>query len=63
MSTRRYLIKKILLVLITLIAVLATALGIVLALPIGFAAARNLMPPWVSWRAEIAAVLSVRVKR
>ena len=34
------------------IAVLATALGIVLALPVGLAAARNLMPPWVSWPAR-----------
>lgn len=31
------------------IAVLASALGIVLSLPIGFLAARNLMPPWVTW--------------
>ena len=30
------------------IAVLASVLGIVLALPIGLFAARNLMPPWVS---------------
>ena len=33
------------------IAVLSTTLGITLALPIGLAAARNLMPPWVSWPA------------
>ena len=40
------------------IAVLATALGIVLALPIGFAAARNLMPPWVSWPARAVIVMA-----
>jgi len=34
------------------IAVLASVLGIVLALPIGLAAARNLMPSWVSWPAR-----------
>jgi len=34
------------------IAVLASALGIVVALPIGLAASRNLMPPWVSWPAR-----------
>ena len=34
------------------IAVLASALGIVLALPIGLAAARNLMPAWVRWPAR-----------
>lgn len=31
------------------IAVIATALGIAVALPIGFLAARNLMPPYVTW--------------
>ncbi len=31
------------------IAVLSSALGIVLSLPIGLLAARNLMPPWVTW--------------
>ncbi|MDP4023784.1 phosphonate ABC transporter, permease protein PhnE [Methylobacterium sp. NEAU 140] len=38
------------------IAVIATALGIALALPIGFLAARNLMPAFVTWptRALIA---------
>lgn len=38
------------------IAVIATVIGIVIALPIGFLAARNLMPPWVTWptRALIA---------
>jgi phosphonate transport system permease protein len=34
------------------IAVLASVLGIVLALPIGLAAARNLMPSWVTWPAR-----------
>lgn len=31
------------------IAVLASALGILLSLPIGLLAARNLMPAWVTW--------------
>jgi len=34
------------------IAVVATALGIALALPIGILAARNLMPAWVAWPAR-----------
>jgi phosphonate transport system permease protein len=34
------------------IAVLATFFGVLLALPIGFLAARNLMPAWVSWPAR-----------
>ena len=34
------------------IAVLASVLGIVLALPIGLCAARNLMPAWVTWPAR-----------
>ncbi|MFO1302482.1 MAG: phosphonate ABC transporter, permease protein PhnE [Burkholderiales bacterium] len=34
------------------IAVLASVLGIVLALPIGLCAARNLMPSWVTWPAR-----------
>lgn len=34
------------------IAVIATVVGIVVALPIGFLAARNLMPPWVTWPAR-----------
>jgi phosphonate transport system permease protein len=34
------------------IAVLSSAFGIVLALPIGFLAARNLMPGYVSWPAR-----------
>jgi phosphonate transport system permease protein len=40
------------------IAVLASFLGIVLALPIGLASARNLMPPWVSWPARAIVVLA-----
>ena len=40
------------------IAVLASALGIVLALPLGLAAARNLMPGWVSWPARSIIVLA-----
>lgn len=35
------------------IAVLATALGIAIALPIGFLGARNLMPGWISWVARM----------
>lgn len=31
------------------IAILATAVGILLSLPIGLAAARNLVPGWLSW--------------
>jgi len=34
------------------IAILASFVGIVLALPIGLAAARNLMPPWATWPAR-----------
>lgn len=34
------------------IAVLASALGIALSLPIGLMGARNLMPAWVSWPAR-----------
>jgi phosphonate transport system permease protein len=34
------------------IAILASCLGIVLALPIGLLAARNLMPSWVTWPAR-----------
>jgi phosphonate transport system permease protein len=40
------------------IAVLASTLGIVLALPIGLAAARNLMPAWVTWPARIIIVMA-----
>jgi phosphonate transport system permease protein len=39
------------------IAILASFIGIVIALPIGLLAARNLMPPWVSWPAR--AVIAV----
>jgi len=38
------------------IAVLASALGIALSLPIGLCAARNLMPAWVSWPARLIIV-------
>ena len=31
------------------IAVIATFAGVLLSLPIGLMAARNLMPPWISW--------------
>lgn len=34
------------------IAILATAFGVLLALPLGLLAARNLMPGWVSWAAR-----------
>jgi phosphonate transport system permease protein len=40
------------------IAVLASALGIVLALPVGLAAARNLMPAWVTWPARALIVMA-----
>jgi len=40
------------------IAVLASTLGIVLALPVGLAAARNLMPAWVSWPARVVIVMA-----
>ena len=39
------------------IAVLSTAAGIVLSLPLGLLAARNLMPGWVSWTARGAIAL------
>jgi len=40
------------------IAVLATFFGVLLSLPMGLAAARNLAPPWLSWGARgIIAVL------
>jgi phosphonate transport system permease protein len=38
------------------IAVLASALGILIALPVGFAAARNLMPAWATWPARFVIV-------
>src|SRR3954469_19423033 len=31
------------------IAIIASALGIILSMPIGLLAARNLMPPWMTW--------------
>ena len=40
------------------IAVLASALGIVLALPFGLLGARNLMPSWVSWPARLVIVVA-----
>jgi phosphonate transport system permease protein len=40
------------------IAVLASALGIVLALPFGLLGARNLMPAWISWPARLIVVLA-----
>jgi phosphonate transport system permease protein len=40
------------------IAVLASTLGIVLALPFGLLGARNLMPAWVSWPARLIVVLA-----
>ena len=40
------------------IAVLATTLGIALALPVGLAGARNLMPAWVSWPARALIVVA-----
>lgn len=39
------------------IAVLASLLGILIALPIGLAAARNLMPAWASWPARMIIAL------
>jgi phosphonate transport system permease protein len=38
------------------IAVLASALGIALSLPIGLCASRNLMPAWASWPARLVIV-------
>lgn len=40
------------------IAVLASCLGIVISLPIGLAASRNLMPAWVSWPARAVIALA-----
>jgi phosphonate transport system permease protein len=40
------------------IAVIASFLGIVIALPIGLLAARNLMPAWVSWPARALIALA-----
>jgi phosphonate transport system permease protein len=36
------------------IAVVASIIGIALSLPLGLLAARNLMPPWISWPARFA---------
>lgn len=34
------------------IAIIATTAGVILSLPVGFLAARNLMPAWVTWPAR-----------
>lgn len=39
------------------IALLASCAGILISLPIGLLAARNLMPPWVSWPARVCIAL------
>ena len=39
------------------IAVIASALGILLSLPIGLFAARNLMPPWITWPTRLLIAL------
>lgn len=39
------------------IAIIATAVGVVLALPLGLLAARNLMPVWITWPARITIAL------
>lgn len=39
------------------IGVIATFLGVLISLPMGFLAARNLMPPWVTWCARGLIVL------
>ena len=39
------------------IAVLASAAGVVLALPMGLLAARNLMPSWITWLARFVITL------
>ncbi|MBM3346415.1 MAG: phosphonate ABC transporter, permease protein PhnE [Betaproteobacteria bacterium] len=39
------------------IAVLSSALGIMLSLPIGLLAARNLMPPWLTWPTRLLIAL------
>ncbi|GLQ06488.1 phosphonate ABC transporter, permease protein PhnE [Sneathiella chinensis] len=38
------------------IAIIATTAGVVLSLPVGFLAARNLMPAWVTWPARLLIV-------
>jgi phosphonate transport system permease protein len=40
------------------IAVLATTIGIILSIPIGVIAARNLVPPWLSWVGRVIIALS-----
>ena len=39
------------------IAVIASAFGILFSLPIGLFAARNMMPPWVTWPARLFIVM------
>ena len=39
------------------IAVIATAIGIAISLPIGLMSARNLSPPWISWPARMLIAL------
>ena len=39
------------------IAIIASAFGIFFSLPIGLLAARNLMPPWLTWPARLFIVL------
>ena len=43
------------------IAILASVLGILLSLPIGLFAARNLMPAWVNWPARVAALMAAEL--
>src|SRR5262245_65812533 len=38
------------------IAVVASALGVALSLPLSLMAARNLMPPWLTWPARLVMV-------
>jgi phosphonate transport system permease protein len=40
------------------IAILATAVGIVLSIPIGLIAARNLVPAWLSWIGRVIIAIS-----
>jgi phosphonate transport system permease protein len=35
------------------IAILASAAGVILSLPVGLLAARNMMPAWVTWPARL----------
>lgn len=39
------------------IAVIASVLGILISLPIGLMAARNLMPPWITWPVRLLIAL------